>query len=80
MSGKACMKLLNCRQCDDVLQLLPNQHRVCNCGAARGVETADGVEVQGSARVFTIDWEAYDGIDEHNGKMFRVLPTAQYRT
>jgi hypothetical protein len=71
--------LMNCRRCDDVVKLVEKE-RACECGLARGKETDAGeVTVTGSVRVFTITWEAYDGIEEGESRGFGVLPRAQYR-
>lgn len=73
------LKLLNCRRCDDVLKLIEKE-RVCECGGCRGrVSEAGEVTATGSARVLTIGWEAYDGIEEGETRPFSVLPSAQYR-
>ncbi len=82
------MKLLNCRRCDDVVKLVENKERSCECGATRGklqpeikrndVIYAERVLVTGAERVLEISWEAYDGIVDGETRMFGVLPKNRY--
>lgn len=72
------MKLLNCTQCDDLLQLVDNG-RSCECGRSSGRVLGNGVLVTGPARVITIDWEFYDGLCEGTPGPVSVLPSEKAR-
>ncbi len=73
------MKLLNCRRCDDVVKLIEDRPRSCECAACRGsLSETGGVRVTGPARVLEIDYESYDGIAEGEQRPFTVLPRQRY--
>lgn len=83
------LKLLNCRRCDDVLKLVEDKERSCECGSVRGKiqpeVKRDGViyaervlVIGGASRVFEIPWEAYDGVVEGETRDFRVLQKSRY--
>ena len=78
-ASNSTMKLLNCRRCDDIVKLIEDKYRSCECGACQGVTLENGrVLVAGPARVLEIGWEAYDGIAEGEVKLFGVLPIHKY--
>jgi hypothetical protein len=58
------MKLLNCRECDDVVKLV-DKVRSCECGRCTGVLDTNEITivVTGPARVFEIPWFEYDQAD-----------------
>ncbi len=82
------MKLLNCRRCDDVVKLVENKERSCECGSTRGklqpevtrngTVFAERVLITGAERVLEISWEAYDGIAEGEVRDFGILPRKRY--
>lgn len=82
------MKLLNCRRCDDVVKLVEDKERSCECGAVRGkiqpelkrggVIYAERILISGPERVLEIPWEAYDGITAGEMRYFSVLPKGRY--
>ena len=86
--ARSTMKLLNCRRCDDVVKLVSDKERSCECGLAKGkiiAETeraghiyAERIQLTGSARVLEISWEAYDGIAEGEQRDFGVVPRNRY--
>lgn len=36
------MKLLFCKNCEDIIRLIPNRERFCQCGATSGLYRSDG--------------------------------------
>lgn len=55
------MKLLNCKRCDDVVKLVDNKTRSCECGLSSGrVDKQDIPDVTGPARVIELPWQEYD--------------------
>jgi hypothetical protein len=69
------MKLLNCRQCDDVVKLV-DKVRSCECGRCTGVLDAVGgtLLVTGPARVFEIPWPEYDQAAGGEWQRWRMVP------
>jgi hypothetical protein len=55
------VKLLNCKNCDDVLKLTDFRTRTCECGACTGtVDAKETAATTGPARVFDLPWSEYD--------------------
>jgi len=54
------MKLIHCPKCGDILALLRDQTRTCDCGASWGSYSDDGLhcEVGGEAVVLGVDNES----------------------
>ena len=68
------MKLLNCRQCDDVLKLV-DKLRSCECGRSTGMLNGHEPPVTtGPARVFEIPWPEYDQAAGGEWQRWRMVP------
>jgi hypothetical protein len=73
------MKLLNCRQCDDVVKLV-DKTRTCECGQSTGRMVKgtgaplEATTVSGPARVFELPWSEYDQAAGGDWQRWRMVP------